>query len=139
MLNRLKQYIDYKGLTVASIERTLGMANGTLAKPIRNHTAIGSDKLENILAFCPDLSLTWLFTGRGEMLQLNGETSNPVSATDAALIERNLLQTMIIDKDTTIIKQAEEIGQLRERIKQLEQRLEKDATNVSTASIANAG
>ncbi len=78
MLNRLKQYIEQKGMTVAYVEKMLGMSNGSLSKPIKNHTAIGSDKLENILTFCPDLSLTWLFTGRGEMLKGSERTTNMV-------------------------------------------------------------
>lgn len=37
------------------------------------------------------------------------------------------------------MKQAEEIGQLRERIVQMQQRFEKDAANASTDTIANVG
>lgn len=39
----------------------------------------------------------------------------------------------------TIIKQAEEIGQLRERIAQMQQRFEKGAANANTDTIANVG
>ena len=46
---------------------------------------------------------------------------------------------MISDKDKTIREQAEELGRLRERIAQLEQRLEKTAADVSTGDIANVG
>ena len=46
---------------------------------------------------------------------------------------------MISDKDKTIREQAEELGRLRERIAQLEQRLEKTAGDVSTGDIASVG
>ena len=139
MLNRLKQYIEHKGMTVASVEKALGMSNGALSKPINNHKAIGSDKLENILAFCPDLSLTWLFTGRGEMLNMDGYAPTLVSGENATRIENNLLKLMLGERDTTILQQAQEIGKLKEQIRQLKQRLEKTAGDVSTGDIANVG
>lgn len=139
MLNRLKQYIDAKGLTVAQVERSLGMSNGALSKPIKNHTAIGSDKLENILAFCPDLSLTWLFTGKGEMLNMDVYKPTLVSGENAALIENNLLKTMMIERDRTILQQAQEIGGLKEKINELEKRLQKTVADASTEGIVNVG
>lgn len=139
MLNRLKQYIEQKGMTVAYVEKMLGMSNGALSKPIKNHTAIGSDKLENILAFCPDLSLTWLFTGRGEMLNMDGYAPTLVSGENATRIENNLLKLMLGERDITILQQAQEIGKLKEQIRQLKQRLEKTAGDVSTGDTANVG
>lgn len=139
MLNRLKQYIEQKGMTVAYVEKMLGMSNGALSKPIKNHTAIGSDKLENILAFCPDLSLTWLFTGRGEMLNMDGYAPTLVSGENATRIENNLLKLMLGERDITILQQAQEIGKLKEQIRQLKQRLEKTAGDASTSDIANVG
>ncbi len=139
MLNRLKQYIETKGMTIAHVEKTLGMSNGALSKPIKNHTAIGSDKLENILTFCPDLSLTWLFTGRGEMLNLDAYTPTTISGENAVMIENNLLKSMMIEKDITIREQAQEIGQLRERIAQLQREKGKDVSDAHTSGIANVG
>ena len=46
---------------------------------------------------------------------------------------------LIKEKDRTIMEQAEEIGQLRERIAQMQQRFEKDAANANTDTIANVG
>jgi len=139
MLNRLKQYIEQKGMTVAYVEKMLGMSNGALSKPIKNHTAIGSDKLENILAFCPDLSLTWLFTGRGEMLNMDGYAPTLVSGENATRIENNLLKLMLGERDITILQQAQEIGKLKEQIRQLKQRLEKTAGDANTGNTANVG
>lgn len=139
MLNRLKQYIETKGMTIAFVEKTLGMSNGALSKPIKNHTAIGSDKLENILAFCPDLSLTWLFTGRGEMLNVGAYTPTTVSGENAVMIENNLLKTMLTEKDITIREQAQEIGKLKEQIEQLRLMLGKDVSNANITDTANVG
>ena len=126
-------------MTVAYVEKMLGMSNGALSKPIKNHTAIGSDKLENILAFCPDLSLTWLFTGRGEMLNMDGYAPTLVSGENATRIENNLLKLMLGERDITILQQAQEIGKLKEQIRQLKQRLEKTAGDANTGNTANVG
>lgn len=110
MLDRLKQYIEYKGLTVASVERSLGMSNGALAKPIKNHTAIGSNKLQSILAFCGDLSLPWLFFGRGSMI-IGEETAHPTNEEIISLqAENTLLRSQLSEANKTIQNQAKELG-----------------------------
>lgn len=68
ILQRIKEYIDYKGITNAAFERSIGMSNASFSKSLRNGGAIGTDKLENILSVYPDLSPEWLLTGRGDML-----------------------------------------------------------------------
>lgn len=69
ILDRIKSYIDYKGITVAAFERSVGMSNASFGKSLRNKGAIGTDKLENILSVYDDLSPEWLLTGKGNMLQ----------------------------------------------------------------------
>nr|WP_295899383.1 hypothetical protein [uncultured Alistipes sp.] len=56
----------------------------------------------------------------------------------ASGLEERLL-AFIQEKDVVIREQAEEIGQLRERVAQMQQRFEKDAANASTDTIANVG
>jgi hypothetical protein len=73
ILQRLKKYIDYKSLTIAEFERSIGMSNASFGKSLKNNGAIGSDKLENILSIYPDINCDWLLTGRGNMLASNNE------------------------------------------------------------------
>ncbi|SES88468.1 helix-turn-helix transcriptional regulator [Prevotella sp. kh1p2] len=79
ILDRIKTYIDYKGITVAAFERSVGMSNASFGKSLRNKGAIGTDKLENILSVYDDLSPEWLLTGRGEMLKV-AETAGHLAA-----------------------------------------------------------
>lgn len=75
-VNRIKQYIDLKGIKVSSFEREIGMSNGSFASQLKNNKTIGVDKLENILKIYPDINTEWLLTGHGSMLKLdieNGE------------------------------------------------------------------
>jgi len=69
LLERLKEYIDCKGITVAAFERSVGMSNASFGKSLKKKGAIGSDKIENILSVYSDLSSEWLLTGKGSMLK----------------------------------------------------------------------
>ncbi|MCM1234697.1 MAG: hypothetical protein NC489_31730 [Ruminococcus flavefaciens] len=124
---------------MASVERSLGMSNGALAKPIKNHTAIGSDKLQNILSFCPDLSLPWLFFGRGNMIIGEG-TSSPANEKIISLQAQNeLLQTQLNTAQNRIEEQAKELGKCEtqaETIDQLRADLEKAQDTIKALATA---
>ncbi|MGL5938480.1 MAG: helix-turn-helix domain-containing protein [Phocaeicola sp.] len=51
----------------------------------------------------------------------------------------NSFLSIIRDKDSTIIEQAEEIGRLKEQIRQMEKEKENDVQGAQTSSIANVG
>jgi len=69
VLERIKEFIDYKGLSIAAFERSIGMSNASFGKSLKNKGAIGSDKIENILLKYKELSAEWLLTGNGEMIK----------------------------------------------------------------------
>lgn len=87
VLDRIKKYIDFKGVTIAAFERSIGMSNASFGKSLKNKGAIGSDKIEKILSVYPDLSPTWLLTGSGSMLcsdtsgTISGDISNSAVST----------------------------------------------------------
>lgn len=68
ILERLKEYIDYKGITIAKFEKSIGMSNASFGKSLKTGGAIGTDKLENILRVYPDINPIWLLKGIGEMI-----------------------------------------------------------------------
>ena len=65
MLNRLKKYIDYKGISVSAFEKSIGMSNASFGKSLKNGGSIGGDKLEKILSVYPETNAEWLFMGLG--------------------------------------------------------------------------
>lgn len=69
ILDRIKQFIDYKGIAVSAFEKSIGMSNASFGKSLRSGGAIGTDKLENILNVYPELSPSWLVSGEGPMLR----------------------------------------------------------------------
>lgn len=90
VLKRLKEFIDANGLSIAAFEKSIGMSNASFGKSLKNNGAIGSDKLENILAVYPDINPDWLLTGRGSMLK--SEEVVPRSDKEAILpAKKNLI------------------------------------------------
>ena len=77
ILTRLKEFIDFKGIPIATFEKSIGMSNASLGKQIKKQGAIGTDKLENILKTYPELSPLWLMTGVGDMLIQGNQGINP--------------------------------------------------------------
>lgn len=73
ILDRIKEYIDKKGITIAAFERSIGMSNASFGKSLKGGKAIGTDKLENILRIYPDINPSWLLTGEGNMLSSESE------------------------------------------------------------------
>ena len=153
---RIKEYIDYKGIKIAAFEKSIGMSNASFGKSLKNKGAIGSDKLENILSIYKDLSPEWLLTGRGSMLKTKSTSASPPSCEEPtplskdtnnitnkqdiieksnALVDPFLM--LIRERDATIKEQAEEIGHLKEQIRQLTFEKEQLVSNAHSPTTAN--
>lgn len=144
ILERIKEYIDCKGITVAAFERSVGMSNASFSKSLKNKGAIGTDKLENILSVYSDISPEWLLTGNGAMIKTKGnmgDTTLPLQPTSCNKDTKNNpdTQDLIRYLNNTIRQQAEEIGCLKERIRQMTIEKEKHASDADTSNIASAG
>ena len=69
---RLRKFIDYKGISRYKFYKDLGLSNGFLDK----EGNIGSDKCEKIIYQYPDLNIIWLITGEGDMLYTSTKNHN---------------------------------------------------------------
>ena len=67
-IERLMQYIDYKGISKRVFEVDNDLSNGYLWKQLSINADLGEGVLIKILENCPDLSPEWLLTGKGEMI-----------------------------------------------------------------------
>lgn len=68
---RLLEYLDCMDIKKAEFYRTTGLANGFLDK----NDNIGSDNIEIIVSKYPNINLSWLVTGNGEMLRDDGNNN----------------------------------------------------------------
>lgn len=114
VLERLKEYIDSQGITVAAFEKEAGLSNASFRKTLQSGKGIGSDKLEKILTIYPDLSAEWLL--RGEGLMLNSEREREAGFSDS---ERKLVE---ICKNLVGIYEQKDaaMGELVEIVKRIE-------------------
>ena len=68
-IERLKEYLDYKGIANYRAEKECGLSNGLIKNALSAGSALGSDKLEKILTVYSDLSAEWLIRGVGSMIK----------------------------------------------------------------------
>ena len=61
---RILQYIDNQGLTKYKFYQDSGITRGVLDKD----SGITEDNIAKFIAYAPDVNLSWLLTGEGEML-----------------------------------------------------------------------
>lgn len=126
ILERIKQFIDYKGIAISAFEKSIGMANASFGKSLKKGGTIGADKLENILKVYPDLNSHWVITGEGNMI--NGELAPLAQDTTAVLLR------LLAEKDMDIRALIEMLRKKDEQIEDL--RNELDARKEKTALVA---
>ena len=135
VLNRIKQFIAYKGIAISAFEKSIGMSNASLGKSLKTGGTIGADKLGNILTAYPEINLYWLVTGKGEMLTSESRDEvEEVRANDKSMPER-LLDIIEGQKKQieTLLKMLQEKDEEISRL-----RAELDARKGGTASDAQA-
>lgn len=81
LLERIKQFIDYKHISIRKFEESVGFSNGAFSSQLKNKKTIGCDKLENILHIYPEISAEWLLTGEGDMLKIANDSEEQTSNT----------------------------------------------------------
>lgn len=125
MLERLKQYIDYKGISVSAFERSIGMANASFGKSLKTHGTIGANKIEVILREYPDLNPLWLVSGKGSMINTYKQEPEeyPVVNEPEISYEKpsvSALQQKIIQLQDERIRDMTRILELEKRINSLQ-------------------
>lgn len=130
---RLEEIIRYYSDSKPSVfAKYIGVAPSTISTWLARNTL----DYDLIFAKCENINAEWLLSGCGNMLK---DDSIPNEKILPPTNIENKLFSIIEDKDNIIREQAEEIGQLRERISQLQREKGKTASDARTSDIANAG
>ena len=107
ILERIKQYIDYKSISVAAFEKSIGMSNASFGKCLKKGGAIGTDKLENILSVYSDISPNWLLTGKGDMLRNTTELTPTKDGTGIPLIPVEAMAGCFTGSQTILLQECD--------------------------------
>ena len=73
IIDRVFQYIDYKGIKPIPFEKKIGLSNGYLGKQQKRNADLGEGIILKIVENCPEINPYWLLTGNGEMLNTKSE------------------------------------------------------------------
>jgi len=124
LIDRLQYFLKQNGVSAYAFEQSCGLSNGYLYKQLRGRGSVGSDILEKIKYNYPQLSMVWLFTGKGNMqlsLSPNGLADPVVELAEEQAIFFTAKDTVIdllqqqIDQYRQMIEQKDKIIRLMER------------------------
>ena len=153
--DRIKAYCKEENITIAAFEESVGVSNGYVNSISKS---IGIDKINTIVEKYSNIDIEWLLTGRGSMLKSkrasnsspsceestppSKDTNNITNKQDITGKRNTLVDPFLIlirERDATIKEQAEEIGQLKEQVRQLTIEKERLAAYAQASPTANVG
>ena len=105
MKDRLKEIIEYYGITPNAFSQKIGVSEGAIRKILKENTTLRSDNLEKIAQTFTNIDLHWLITGQGSMFLKERPSEPQEQPSDNAL--------------QMIAKLARENGQLQAEILEL--------------------
>jgi putative phage repressor len=127
MIDRILQFIDYKGISKLSFYKEVGLSNGFLDK----NKSIGSEKLVKILNSYPEIEPLWLLLGQGEMLKKDVTIvdNTNVNSNTNSIIGNNITGNM---GNVTISISNEDVSRIIEQHKELTERLKTSQEQITT-------
>lgn len=99
---RLIEYVRYKELSKSEFCRIIGVSNAFISS-IRK--SIQPDKIESIALNFPELNLTWLLTGQGQMLNFNERKSDANKESNGVVVPTELFDILNKLTDTVLSQQ----------------------------------
>ena len=114
---RIKAFINYKGLSVREFERLCGLSNGYVGGI---KYSILPEKMSNISLQFPDLNTGWLLTGEGEMLKTIHQTANGDGNMQVAGNGNTVTHT-----DTALTKALDEIAEQRKLVSKAQEQIDR--------------
>ena len=126
-IERLQLFQEKTGINDNQMTVKASLSVGLLGKAKKSGKDMAAESIEKILCAYPELSADWLLTGQGNMFK--SETATPPQSSDTATVMQ------LVD---TIRQQAQEIGQLRERINQLESERGANVSDADSETVARA-
>ncbi len=76
-IDRIYQYIEFKGINNSKFEKICGISNGYIGKMYTRNADIGETIMLQVLENCPDINIEWLILGNGPMLKTESKKNPP--------------------------------------------------------------
>lgn len=73
IIDRIHDYIHYKGLSMRSFESQAGLTNGIISTALKRKTDISWESVSKIVDTYKEIDIEWLITGNGQMLKIDNE------------------------------------------------------------------
>lgn len=135
---RILSFLDAQGIRKVDFFEATGIQSSNF-KGRNMQSQPGGDMLLKVLTLYPTLSAEWLLRGNGNML-LSHNIDISKTPPPAQKQKNDEIPQQMMDKFlTTIQDQAEEIGCLKEQIRQMTIEKEKHVSDADTSNIASAG
>lgn len=115
---RLLKYLEIKGIKKATFEKSVGLSNGFVDKMGDNTRLSNLEKISNIY---PDLNISWLRTGEGDMLvhpiqqSINGDGNTQVAGNN----------NQVNNSPATIDKAIDEIAAQRRVVEKSQEQIDR--------------
>lgn len=116
IIDRIKQYLNHKGISDYRFEKTLSLSKGYINKA-KNPTA---DILMKMCGIYTDISTEWLLRGEGEMLKEQREGFSPHQIAPTVADENSLIYKLYQEEKEENKSLLKQNTILEERIRQLE-------------------
>lgn len=126
--------IAKNGLTKISIAQGLEIKPSKFSEILNGRMNVGTDTLA-LLCENYNYSASWLLLGKGSPTQEPQSKDSPITVNDV----HKMFTEIMRDKDIKFKEQAEEIGALKEIIRQLKREKGKDVLDVPISGTVNVG
>jgi len=90
MKERIKKYMDHKGLSAAELADIIGVQRSNLSHILTGRNNPGSSFIEKLLHKYPELDARWLITGEGDMTRtpLTEKQDRPVTGLFSSAVQK---------------------------------------------------
>lgn len=126
-IDRLYEYFSKKNLKPTAVEKEIGISNGYLSSQKKRSADMGEGILNKIIDYFQDINPIWLITGNGPMLKddnigygLPDKEPSIVAESSSDYTIQNPYFILYKEKDKEVRALSEELGVLKERVRQLE-------------------
>ena len=116
MKDRIKKYIDYKGVSAGDLATALDVQRSNISHILNGRNMPGASFIEKLLIKFPDLNARWLLTGVGTMLSDEEDT---IITGQSALAEEKtqaISYAVANNEITKVLNEAKEIKKLEKII-----------------------